>query len=604
MAINKFIGRRPIFAFGNSDGDHEMLLWTAAGSGARFMGLVHHTDFNNARFTHNGVTSRFFRRDGRYLVTTEGEDGKSTEFQIENVFGVDPLQQELIELPRGRLQALAVAWDPRRSAGSSTYPRRAHRRPRPAALDEPAAELELLLRRVPRDGPAPRLRRRDGHVRDHRASTSAARPATGRRRATSTGPRSSAWRAQRPRADPGAASTTPRGDTTPTAARSRPARAATRAARRSGRLRPPEPPAGRLPAALLTEGLYHADGQLSDEVYEYGSFLQSKMSAHGVRCSDCHDPHSQKLLRPDNPPARAATPPPAGAPARGRDASSGATTTRPSTTTTRRARPAALRRLPHARAHLHGARPAPRPRLPRAAPGPAAATGAPDACDRLPRRQERALGGRRDRALGNGLTDARNDTTASRSTRRVREARVRLDGLARARRRTKGPARGSCVRRRWTLLAALSEPARVGCVQREPGGSRSARAPRGGARPPGRDAPQATRVAALAPLLGDPVRAVRIEAARLHRARWPPRLGGPGRGRRSTPRSPNSRRCNAEQRSIARRRTDEPRQPRTSDRGDATRAEAAYRGALALRCALRARLRRTSPISTGAGPAA
>jgi phosphoglycolate phosphatase-like HAD superfamily hydrolase len=44
VAINKFIGRRPILAFGNSDGDHAMLLWTAAGGGARFMGLVHHTD--------------------------------------------------------------------------------------------------------------------------------------------------------------------------------------------------------------------------------------------------------------------------------------------------------------------------------------------------------------------------------------------------------------------------------------------------------------------------------------------------------------------------------------------------------------------------------
>jgi haloacid dehalogenase-like hydrolase len=42
--INRFIGRRPIFAFGNSDGDLQMLQWTAAGSGARFMGLVHHTD--------------------------------------------------------------------------------------------------------------------------------------------------------------------------------------------------------------------------------------------------------------------------------------------------------------------------------------------------------------------------------------------------------------------------------------------------------------------------------------------------------------------------------------------------------------------------------
>lgn len=44
MGINLHIGRRPIFAFGNSDGDLQMLQWTAAGSSARFMGLVHHTD--------------------------------------------------------------------------------------------------------------------------------------------------------------------------------------------------------------------------------------------------------------------------------------------------------------------------------------------------------------------------------------------------------------------------------------------------------------------------------------------------------------------------------------------------------------------------------
>jgi len=44
VAINKFIGRRSILAFGNSDGDLQMLQWTAAGSGARFMGIVHHTD--------------------------------------------------------------------------------------------------------------------------------------------------------------------------------------------------------------------------------------------------------------------------------------------------------------------------------------------------------------------------------------------------------------------------------------------------------------------------------------------------------------------------------------------------------------------------------
>jgi phosphoserine phosphatase len=44
VGINKFIGRRPIFAFGNSDGDLQMLQWTAAGDGPRFVGLIHHTD--------------------------------------------------------------------------------------------------------------------------------------------------------------------------------------------------------------------------------------------------------------------------------------------------------------------------------------------------------------------------------------------------------------------------------------------------------------------------------------------------------------------------------------------------------------------------------
>jgi len=44
VGINKCIGRRPILAFGNSDGDLQMLQWAAAGEGARLMGLVHHTD--------------------------------------------------------------------------------------------------------------------------------------------------------------------------------------------------------------------------------------------------------------------------------------------------------------------------------------------------------------------------------------------------------------------------------------------------------------------------------------------------------------------------------------------------------------------------------
>ena len=52
--------------------------------------------------------------------------------------------------------------------------------------------------------------------------------------------------------------------------------------------------------ALLDEGLYHADGQIDGEVYVYGSFLQSRMQRRGVRCSDCHEPHSLDLRAPRN----------------------------------------------------------------------------------------------------------------------------------------------------------------------------------------------------------------------------------------------------------------------------------------------------------------
>lgn len=52
--------------------------------------------------------------------------------------------------------------------------------------------------------------------------------------------------------------------------------------------------------ALLTQGLYHPDGQQRDEVYTWGSILQSRMYAAGVTCSDCHEPHGQALRAEGN----------------------------------------------------------------------------------------------------------------------------------------------------------------------------------------------------------------------------------------------------------------------------------------------------------------
>jgi hypothetical protein len=70
-------------------------------------------DFNNREFTHAGTTSRFFRKDARFMVRTDGPDGKLTDYEIKYTFGVTPLQQYLIAFPGGRLQALSIAWDAR-----------------------------------------------------------------------------------------------------------------------------------------------------------------------------------------------------------------------------------------------------------------------------------------------------------------------------------------------------------------------------------------------------------------------------------------------------------------------------------------------------------
>ena len=70
-------------------------------------------DFNNVSFHHQGLTTSFSSRDGKYYVRTQGADGKDQTFKIAYTFGVEPLQQYLIGFPDGRYQALTVAWDSR-----------------------------------------------------------------------------------------------------------------------------------------------------------------------------------------------------------------------------------------------------------------------------------------------------------------------------------------------------------------------------------------------------------------------------------------------------------------------------------------------------------
>ena len=73
-------------------------------------------DFDDARLEHQGVVSTFSRRDDELWVRTDGPDGDLADYRVAYAFGVEPLQQYLIELAGGRLQALTIAWDTRPAA--------------------------------------------------------------------------------------------------------------------------------------------------------------------------------------------------------------------------------------------------------------------------------------------------------------------------------------------------------------------------------------------------------------------------------------------------------------------------------------------------------
>ena len=73
-------------------------------------------DFADREFDHTNERFQFFRRGDQFLVNARGADGEPADFEIEYAFGVEPLQQYLVRLPGGRLQALSVAWDTRPTA--------------------------------------------------------------------------------------------------------------------------------------------------------------------------------------------------------------------------------------------------------------------------------------------------------------------------------------------------------------------------------------------------------------------------------------------------------------------------------------------------------
>jgi predicted CXXCH cytochrome family protein len=266
-------------------------------------------DFDGSRFVHSGVESRFSMRDGRYFVATEDAAGGRAEFQVAYTLGFYPLQQYLVEFPDGRLQALGVAWDsrPRAEGGQRWYHLFAGERiPHDDLLHWTGAFFNFNARCA------------SCHVTDlaknysreaNRYDTGWTEIGVGCEACHGPGSRHVAWaRGGAPGGDDGlqrdlARAWSPvdgelRIPPQPAAGLGGQLDACFGCHARREELQPPDPAAGFLENYSLSplfEGLYHADGQILDEVYEAGSFLQSRMHANQVSCTNCHDPHTDRV---------------------------------------------------------------------------------------------------------------------------------------------------------------------------------------------------------------------------------------------------------------------------------------------------------------------
>ena len=280
-------------------------------------------DFQDARFVDGGVTTTFSRKDGKFMVRTDGPDGAMQDYEVKFTFGVSPLQQYLLQLPGGRLQALNVAWDsrPRDEGGQRWFPLhpeatiksgdplhwtglqqnwnymcadchstglRRNYDAATGAYHTQFAEIDVACESC--HGPGARhasWARKDAGWRDADATKGLAVPLEERKGVS--------W-----------ALNAETGNSARSAPRTTTHEIETCALCHSRRgpiwaeVGPGAPIGDSYRVALLDDDLYFPDGQIRDEVYEYGSFLQSRMFHAGVTCSDCHEPHSLELRASGN----------------------------------------------------------------------------------------------------------------------------------------------------------------------------------------------------------------------------------------------------------------------------------------------------------------
>jgi predicted CXXCH cytochrome family protein len=255
-------------------------------------------DFNKAVFKIHGVTSRFYRKDGKFFAYTRGPDGKMGEFEITHTFGWYPLQQYLVPFPGGRLQCLPIAWNVREKKWYHLYPK--------GPMD-PKDWLYWTKAGQNWNGMCAECHstnlKKNYDIKTDAYQTTWSDINVGCEACHGPGSLHVEWAELPDMARPPLENYDLLVKTSGLGSRKFVELCAPCHARRAilgDYTHAEQDLLDSLLPSLLTPELYFPDGQILDEVYVYGSFTQSKMYDRDVRCSDCHDVHSVKLIRDGN----------------------------------------------------------------------------------------------------------------------------------------------------------------------------------------------------------------------------------------------------------------------------------------------------------------
>ncbi|MDH5429871.1 MAG: multiheme c-type cytochrome, partial [Nitrospirota bacterium] len=282
-------------------------------------------NFNDEAFAHGDQTFHFSRVNNTFMVKTNGSDGQLHEYKVAYTFGIDPLQQYLIPFSKGRLQALSIAWDTRsKEAGGQRwfhlYPDEHINRTDPLHWTGPNQNWNYMCA----DCHSTNLQKHYDVSQDSYTTTwsdlnvgceachgpgshhvdwaraSEAGKSSGSYNAKGLSVQLPAFQKESWQLHPAANTAVLQKGTPSSLEIDTCARCHSRRSVISEKAHAGQPFLDHYLPALLEERLYHPDGQIDEEVYVYGSFLQSKMFQKGVTCHDCHEPHGLQLRTTGN----------------------------------------------------------------------------------------------------------------------------------------------------------------------------------------------------------------------------------------------------------------------------------------------------------------